>query len=82
MDECMLEKEMRKHMTTRYTPIWKLSDFLLDVISEIDNPIIAGKVHHLHGTLGPHIERDIIETNDAKIIVDEVMRLLVESKKN
>ena len=76
------ELEMRKHMTTRYTSLWKLSDFLLDVAAEINDPIIAGKVHSLHAEVAPSDSRDIIETVDAEKIVTQVVDMWKAAQNN
>lgn len=63
-------------MTTEYTPIWDVSDFLLDAASAVSaDPLAVAEIHQLHAELAPSSQRSVIKTADTREIVAKVRRI-------
>jgi hypothetical protein len=74
------EFAIRQHMTSAYTSMWKLSDFLLDIAAEINDPNIANQIHSLHAEVTPSRSREIIETVEANRIITKAIELWTTDK--
>ena len=63
-------------MTTAYTPMWDVSDFLLDSADALsDDPLAVAEVHELLRELAPSGNRTVARTTEVAEIVAKVRRL-------
>lgn len=69
-------EKLRTRMTTEYTPIWEVSDFLLDVAAALNtDPLAVAEVHQLLAGLAPSAQRSVVTTADTHTIVTAVRRI-------
>lgn len=67
---------LAERMTTEYTPIWEVSDFLLDSASVLSaDPVAVAQVHELLSELAPSAQRSVVRTADVAEIVASVRRI-------
>ena len=63
-------------MTTAYTPIWEVSDFLLDSADALSHdPLAVAEVHELLRELAPSASRTVVRTAEVAEMVAKVRRL-------
>lgn len=67
--------EIHRHMTTEYTSIWRVSDFLLDVAAKVSDEKRA-EVHLMHADVSPNAQRSVVKTSDVKAIVNAVVDMV------
>lgn len=71
---------LAERMTTEYTPIWEVSDFLLDAAAVLSaDPLAVAEVHQLLQDLAPSSQRTVARTSDVAAIVESVRRIAEES---
>lgn len=63
--------EVRTHMTSEYTSIWRVSDFLLDAAAKASDEKKA-EIHLLHEEISPNSQRSVLKTSHARAIVEAV----------
>lgn len=69
-----------ERMTSEYTPIWDVSDFLLDAATALGaDPIAVASVHELLQDLAPSSQRTVVRTTDAAELVESVRRIATNS---
>lgn len=69
-------ERLAARMTTEYTPIWEVSDFLLDAAAALsDDPLAVAEVHELLRDLRPSSQRTVVRTTDVAAIVESVRRI-------
>lgn len=66
--------ELETHMTSEYTSIWRVSDFLLDVASKFGDEQRA-EIHLFHAELSPNAQRSVVKTSHAKAIVETIVEM-------
>lgn len=63
-------------MTSEYTPIWDVSDFLLDAAAALAaDPLAVAEVHELLRELAPSSQRTVVPTSEASRLVESVHRI-------
>jgi hypothetical protein len=69
-------ERLAARMTTEYTPMWEVSDFLLDAASALsDDPLAVAEVHELHREFAPTGHRSVVRTTEAAALVKAVRRI-------
>ena len=69
-------EKLRGAMTSEYTPIWEVSDFLLDAASTLSSdPLAVAEIHRIHTELAPSAQRSVVTTVDAAKIIDQVRNI-------
>jgi len=68
---------LAERMTTEYTPIWEVCDFLLDAAAALSaDPLAVAEVHELLKELAPSSQRTVARTTDVAAIVESVRRIV------
>jgi hypothetical protein len=69
-------EELAGHMTSEFTSIWVVSDFLLDAAGAVAaDPLAVAEVRALHAELAPSQQRSVVRTTDAADNVAKVRRI-------
>lgn len=67
---------LAERMTTEYTPIWDVSDFLLDSAAALSaDPLAVAEVHELLKDLAPSEQRSVVRTSEVAEMVASVRRI-------
>ena len=69
-------ERLAERMTTAYTPIWEVSDFLLDSAELFaEDPLAVAEVHELLAGLAPSGNRSVARTAEVREIVAAVRQI-------
>lgn len=67
---------LRERMTSKYTPVWDVFDFLLDSAAALsEDPLAVTEVHELLKELAPSARRTLVFTKEAAALIESVNRI-------
>lgn len=67
---------LEARMTSQYTPVWDVFDFLLDSAAALaGDPLAVAEVHEILKELAPSARRTLLRTTEVAAIIESVRRL-------